>query len=349
MTTRAPSAIQCHRLMKRFGEAIALDDFELDVPPGTMLSLLGPSGCGKTTALRIIAGFERPDGGVVSIADRVVAGNGAWLPPEKRRVGMVFQDHALFPHMTVERNIGYGIEPPDTARLAAVMELVGLVGLEDRMPHELSGGEQQRVALGRALAPGPGVILLDEPFSSLDATLRGRMRRDVRRILQEAGTTAIFVTHDQEEALSISDVVAVMRRGHVVQAGTPAQLYREPSSPWIAGFVGDGEFVDGTAEVGRVTTPLGTFPQFGDHRGSVLVMIRPEWIHPVPTSDGLAVVADREFYGHDQVITLEFPDGRRLTSRTGNSPMLNIGDRVDIGVDEVVIFARGDEAPGTEA
>jgi iron(III) transport system ATP-binding protein len=332
------SAIHCHEVVKRFDRAVALDGFELEVTPGTILGLLGPSGCGKTTVLRVIAGFEPPDSGLVSVGGRTVVGDGVWVPPERRSVGMVFQDHALFPHMTVERNIAYGLDPADSARVAEVMELVGLVGLEHRMPHELSGGEQQRVALGRALAPQPAVILLDEPFSSLDATMRERMRRDVRHILTEAGATAVFVTHDQEEALAISDVVAVMRAGKVLQVATPARLYRNPSTPWIAGFVGESEFVEGNAEVGRVSTPLGTFPQVGPHRGAVVVMIRPEWIHPTPSSDGAAVVADREFYGHDQLLTLELADGRTLTSRIGNTPMLEVGDRVDIGIDEVVVF-----------
>ncbi len=208
------------------------------------------------------------------------------------------------------------------------------------MPHELSGGEQQRVALARALAPRPDVILLDEPFSSLDASLRERMRRDVRRILNAAGATAVLVTHDQEEALAFADVVAVMRTGKVLQVGTPTRLYRNPVSPWVAGFVGESEFVEGVADVGRVETPVGTFPQFGNHRGDVLVMIRPEWIHPRPSADGIAEVVDREFYGHDQLLLLALPDGRKLTSRIGNTPMLEVGDRVDIGVDEVVVFPR---------
>ena len=338
MKAQTASSIRCHRLVKRFEDTTALDDFELEVPAGTILSLLGPSGSGKTTALRIIAGFEKPDNGTVSVAGRVVVGNGVWIPPEKRHVGLVFQDQALFPHMTVKRNIGFGLDPPDPARLAAVFQLTGLEGLEKRMPHELSGGEQQRVALGRALAPGPGVILLDEPFSSLDTALRARMRRDVRHILTEAETTAIFVTHNQEEALAISDIVAVMRQGHILQVGTPTQLYHEPTSPWVAGFVGASEFVEGTAAVDRVTTPVGTFSHSGDHRGNVLVMMRPEWIRPLPTTEGRAVIVDHEFCGRDQIVTLEFPDGISLASRLASLPLLAIGDRVEICVDRVVVF-----------
>ncbi len=333
-----PPAIHCHRLTKSFGDAMALDDFELEVPTGAILALLGPSGCGKTTALRVVAGFERPDRGAVEIAGRTVVDGTMSLPPEQRRVGMVFQDYALFPHMSVGANVAYGLERGSDRRVGAVLDLVGLGGLGERMPHELSGGEQQRVALARALAPEPAVILLDEPFSNLDATLRDRMRRDVRSILTEAEATAIFVTHDQEEALAIADVVAVMRDGTVQQVGTPREIYRRPATPWIGEFVGESEFIDGHADVGRVVTSMGTFPQFGDLRGDVRVMIRPEWVHPTPATDGAAVVVGREYYGHDQLLVIELADGRRITSRIGSNSFVSPGDRVDIGIDEVVVF-----------
>ncbi|MDJ0961204.1 MAG: ABC transporter ATP-binding protein [Acidimicrobiia bacterium] len=339
--TSDAAAIHCHQLVKRFGENLALDHFELEVAPGQILSLLGPSGCGKTTALRIIAGFEDPDSGSLAIDGVTVVDPAVNLPPERRRVGMVFQDYALFPHMTVAGNVGFGLQPqPDAGRIAEVLELVGLATHSDRMPHELSGGEQQRVALARALAPRPALILLDEPFSNLDAGLRDRMRRDVRHILKDAGTTAVFVTHDQEEALATSDVVAVMREGRVLQTDTPQRLYRSPVDPWVADFVGDGEFFDGTADIGFVETPLGTFPQTTTLRGAVTVMVRPEWIHPTRSGGGRAVVVDQEFYGHDQLIVLELPDGRRVNSRVGASPTFVIGDRADVGIDEIVVFAK---------
>ena len=336
MTER--TAIHCHGLTKRFNGSNALDQFELEVPAGAILALLGPSGCGKTTALRVIAGFERPDDGMVDIAGLRVVDGTLDMPPEKRRVGMVFQEYALFPHMTVAANIAYGLDKASTERIADVLALVGLDEHGHRMPHELSGGEQQRVALARALAPRPAVILMDEPFSNLDAGLRDRMRRDVRMILKEAEATAVFVTHDQEEALAIADIVAVMQRGKVVQVGPPQHVYRRPASPWIARFVGESEFVEGTADVGQVATPLGTFPQFGDLRGPVNVMIRPEWVHPFRADDGAAVVVNREFYGHDQLLVLELEGGRRLAARTGSNAALAPGDRVDIGIDEVVVF-----------
>jgi iron(III) transport system ATP-binding protein len=347
MTAPTPRAIHCHRLVKRFGEgaadAVALDGFELEVAHGQVLSLLGPSGCGKTTALRVIAGFEDPDAGTVTIAGTLATGPGVNLPPDQRRVGMVFQDYALFPHMTVARNVGYGLGGGDATRVDEVLRLVGLTDLQDRMPHELSGGEQQRVALARALAPRPAVILLDEPFSNLDASLRDRMRRDVRHILKGAGASVVFVTHDQEEALAMADVVAVMRAGRVLQVGTPHQLYRAPADPWIASFVGESEFLPGQADVGMVETPLGTFPQSSDLRGEVLVMVRPEWVHATPATDGPAVVVDQEFYGHDQLLVLEFPDGRRLQSRIGASPRFANGDRAEVGIDEVVVFPAQDQ------
>jgi iron(III) transport system ATP-binding protein len=258
---------------------------------------------------------------------------------------MVFQEYALFPHMTVATNIAYGLDRTEGSRIGEVLDLVGLGTHGDRMPHELSGGEQQRVALARALAPRPAVILMDEPFSNLDAGLRDRMRRDVRTILKEAEATAVFVTHDQEEALAIADIVAVMRHGRVVQAGPPQHVYRRPASPWIASFVGESEFLEGVADVGQVETPLGTFPQFGELRGPVQVMIRPEWVHPFRADDGAAVVVDREFYGHDQLLVLELANGRRLAARIGSNAAVSPGDRVDIGIDEVVVFPAdtGDE------
>ena len=337
-----PPAVECAGITKRFGSVVALDEFALTVSQGTILSLLGPSGCGKTTALRIVAGFEDPDAGSVTIAGQQVVGPRGSVPPERRRVGMVFQDYALFPHMTVSRNVGYGVPNGQTrGRIADVIGLVGLEGLEDRMPHELSGGEQQRVALARALAPSPQLILLDEPFSNLDAPQRDRMRRDVRGILNAAGATAVFVTHDQEEALALADVVAVMRGGRVLQTASPPELYRSPADAWIANFVGESDFVDGTAEAGMVTTGLGTFPIVGPHRGEVRVMIRPEWVHPTPDQDGVGVVVDHEFYGHDQVVLVELPGGQRLRSRVGANPIYAKGDRVSIGIDEIVVYPKG--------
>lgn len=341
MSADPTPAIRCEGLTKHFEGAAVLDGFDLSVPAGSILGLLGPSGSGKTTALRIIAGFERPDSGTVEIAGKVMVGRHTWVPPERRRVGMVFQAYALFPHLSVSTNVGYGVPGPgQDARVAAVLDLVGLGGAAERYPHELSGGEQQRVALARALAPQPDVVLLDEPFSNLDAPRRDRMRREVRTILTEARATAVFVTHDQEEALAMSDAVAVMRDGRVVQVDEPSALYRRPSDCWVARFLGEAEFVPGIAGNGSVETPLGTFPVPAALSGSVEVMIRPESVEIVPGGDD-AAVADREYYGHDQLVTLRLPDGRRLLSRIGPYPPVTPGDRVGIRVREVVAF----EAP----
>ncbi|MCP3977645.1 MAG: ABC transporter ATP-binding protein [bacterium] len=332
-----PPGIHCHAVTKRFGVATALRDFELETSGSMILSLLGPSGCGKTTALRIIAGFERPDSGAVSIGGESVAADDVFVPPENRKVGMVFQDYALFPHMTVAENVGYGAP---SRSVEPALSLVGLDRHGSRMPHELSGGEQQRVALARALAPGPTAVLLDEPFSNLDASLRDRMRREVRHILKDAGTTTVFVTHDQEDALAMADVVAVMRTGTVLQVATPLELYRNPVSPWVASFVGESDVFAGTAGMGSVETALGTFPHASPLRGEVIVMVRPEWVHPSPAIDGRATVIEQEFFGHDQLLVLELGE-TRLRSRVGHVPGLAVGDRVDVGIDELVLFPKG--------
>jgi iron(III) transport system ATP-binding protein len=331
--------IECRGLFLNFGSSVALDDFDLVVEEGSIVSLLGPSGCGKTTALRAIAGFEAPAGGRISIGARTVFGEGVDVPPEKRRVGMVFQEYALFPHMTVADNVGYGVTEEDRSqREAEVLELVGLTGMGHRLPSELSGGEQQRVALARALAPRPDVVLLDEPFSNLDAPQRERMRREVRHILRDAGATAVFVTHDQSEALAIADTVAVMKEGHVVQVGSPLDIYQSPADPWVASFLGESLSVEGIVEAGTVKTELGNFPAPAAADGPVEVMIRPEWITPTPAVNGEATVIDREYYGHDQMLLIELPDGRRIQARLGPKPVLEVGARVDLAFDDAVVF-----------
>src|SRR5918997_1109698 len=235
--------IELDAVTKRFGSVEALRDASLRVTRGEILAVLGPSGCGKSTMLRTIAGFEWPDAGSVRLDGREVSGS-CWTPPERRQVGMVFQDYALFPHLSVAENVGYGL-PRRTrrSRVPVVLELVGLAGLEDRRPQELSGGQQQRVALARALAPEPSTVLLDEPWSSIDPILRGSMRDEIAAILRAAGVTVVLVTHDQEEAFSISDRVALMDSGHIVQVGTPEDMYYRPVSRRVAEFVGATNFV----------------------------------------------------------------------------------------------------------
>jgi iron(III) transport system ATP-binding protein len=341
LTDRAAPAIRVRDVVKRFGETMALDHLSFDAWPGSLLSLLGPSGCGKTTALRVVAGFDTPDSGLVEIEGIPMFGNGRSVPPERRRVGMVFQDYALFPHMDVAANVGYGVRRrPDAARrVAEVLDLVGMPGYENRFPHELSGGQQQRVALARALAPGPRVILLDEPFSNLDAALRDRVRRDLREILRHAGTTAVFVTHDQAEALAMSDMVAVMQHGRVIQAASPAVLYQSPATPWVAGFLGEADFVTGFARDGLVETAVGRFET--GLTGRVQVMIRPESVRVSSDPQGEAVVVDREYFGHDQIVTLVVGGGTTLRARLGPAPVLDPGQRVAVEVTEAATFPAG--------
>ncbi len=345
MTEHAAPTIRAREVTKTFGEAVALDHFSLDVWKGGLLTLLGPSGCGKTTALRVIAGFERLDSGSVEIDGEEVASDRTYLPPERRRVGMVFQDYALFPHMTVADNVGYGLPRADRRgnRVGETLELVGLTGVSGRYPHELSGGQQQRVALARAIAPKPGVVLFDEPFSNLDATLRDRVRRELRRILTEANTTAVFVTHDQEEALAMSDVVAVMRAGRVLQAAPPDILYRTPTDPWVAAFIGDADFVHGVADGRAVSTPAGRFVT--ELSGPVTVMIRPEAVTVSASPRGIGRVISREYFGHDQLVTVGMENGTVLRSRMGPWPVLDEGDAVDVSVEASSVFPTSTEGP----
>lgn len=300
------SAIELNHLTKTFPGCMgpAVFDFNLTIGNGEIITLLGPSGCGKTTTLRMIAGFEKADGGQIAIGGRTVSDRGKWIPPEKRDVGMVFQDYALFPHLTVEENVGFGYRRDDRgARVQEVLRLVNMEELRGRYPHELSGGQQQRVALARALARRPAVILLDEPFSNLDADLREQMRVEVRRILKEARTTAILVSHDQKDALAISDRIVVMEAGTVVQVGTPREIYQYPENRFVATFVGRTNLLDGT--VGRdgrsVETMLGTIPCEHTHNKNpgepVEISVRPDSLELDPQGDIEGVVHRATYVG----------------------------------------------------
>ncbi len=259
------NAIQVENITKTFPgkRSPAVKEISLALEKGKILTILGPSGCGKTTILRLIAGFEKPDRGRIILAGKAVADDTVWVPPEKRGVGMVFQDYALFPHLNVYHNIGFGYRGKDRKeRIAEVLELVKLSGFENREPHELSGGQRQRVALARALARRPVLVMLDEPFNSLDAELRGRMRLEIARIIKESGTTAVFVSHDQKDALAISDQVMVIRDGLSQQCGSPQEVYRFPENSFVANFVGQSNIMSGViGEDGRsVETGLGVIP-----------------------------------------------------------------------------------------
>jgi iron(III) transport system ATP-binding protein len=325
-------AILLEGVSKAFGATQAVREVSLEIEHGELMAVLGPSGCGKTTLLRLIAGFEVPDGGSVAVGEETVAGPGTLVPPEKRRVGMVFQDFALFPHLTVEANVAFGLSRRPREEREEVtrrtLELVGLQHKTGRYPHELSGGERQRVALARALAPEPEVVLLDEPFSSLDATLRADLRREVELILRDAEATALLVTHDQEEALSLADRLAVMREGRIVQVGAPEEVYGRPASRWAAQFVGEVNVLAGVAREGGVETELGRFDLRAPATGTVHVAVRPEQLELTARHDGNAEVVSREFRGHDVLYRLRHEGGRTVLVQLPSLELYEVGARV---------------------
>jgi iron(III) transport system ATP-binding protein len=325
-------SVEVSGISRTFGLTRAVDGVTLEVRPGEIFGVLGPSGCGKTTLLRLIAGFERPETGTVTVGGTLVAGDGTWVSPERRRIGMVFQDYALFPHLTVERNVGFGVPRDADAETQRALELVGLQHKADRHPHELSGGERQRVALARALAPGPDVVLLDEPFSNLDATLRADLRREVELILRDAGTSAILVTHDQEEALSLADRLALMRDGRIVQIGAPEDVYAQPSERWAAQFVGEVNVLPGVLRGDSVYTEIGSFDiasrAAGEAQGSVHVAVRPEQLEFRQGREPNAEVVEREFRGHDVLYRLRHSAGRTLLVQLPSLELYEPGQRV---------------------
>jgi iron(III) transport system ATP-binding protein len=316
---------------KRFGAVRAVSEATLEIGRGEFVALLGPSGCGKTTLLRLIAGFEAPDAGTVTIGEDVVAG-GAWVPPERRHVGMVFQDYALFPHLTVARNVGYGLPRRGRdERVAEALQLVGLGEHGERYPHQLSGGQQQRVALARALAPEPSVVLLDEPWSNIDPALRSSMRDELAAILRATGVTVLLVTHEQEEAFSLADRVALMRDGAVVQTGTPEEVYYGPATRWAAEFVGAANVLPGTLAGGLVETLVGRFPApNGDEPGAVEVLVRPELLELAVDPAGEGEVVCREFRGHDVFYRVRLPDGTTVCSQRPSNESIPLGARVSL-------------------
>jgi iron(III) transport system ATP-binding protein len=332
-----------HGASKRFGAVQAVRSSDLCVERGELVALLGPSGCGKTTLLRLIAGFERPDDGEIAIAGVRVAGGSAWVPPDRRRVGMVFQDYALFPHLTVAENISFGLARRERAsRLRELLALVGLGGADHRYPHELSGGQQQRVALARALAPRPSVVLLDEPWSNIDPLRRGSMREELAAILRSIEVTVVLVTHDREEAFSIADRIALMRDGTVVQSGLAEELYLTPADRWAAEFVGAGNFVRGRLDGELVETPLGSFPAVnGNGARAVEALIRPELLELHPDPAGEAEVVGREFRGHDVFYRVRLSDGTMLVSQRPSTEIVPLGSRVAVQphVSRVPVFS----------
>jgi iron(III) transport system ATP-binding protein len=376
------SLIVLESVVKRFPGAFVLGPITLDVKKGELVAVLGPSGCGKTTLLRLIAGFERPDEGSIVIDGRIVAGRSQWVEPEDRQVGMVFQDYALFPHLTVAQNVSFGQTSSGLYAFASqwlakmkvkrslsrrslvreLLQLVGLAGFEDRYPHELSGGEQQRVALARALAANPRVLLLDEPFSNLDADLRPKMRAELKILLHRLNCTTIFVTHDQEEAFELADRIAVLHAGRLEQIDTPEKLYREPATRFVAEFIGHADFLTGRARGNCIETALGCFakPPSVPEGAIVAVMVRPEEVElqaspepfvlppkaarcTVQTKSGQAkpgLIVARRYRGGMQVLTVRLSSGESVRSLQPAGAHFPLASRVHVRVknDNPLIF-----------
>ncbi|MEM8504902.1 MAG: ABC transporter ATP-binding protein [Cyanobacteria bacterium P01_D01_bin.1] len=350
----------CSQLTKRFTTAAvpAVNAASFELKQGELLGLLGPSGCGKTTLLRLVAGFERPEAGEIVLGNQLVCGPRLYLPPERRHVGVVFQDYALFPHLNVVENVAFGLKQlwrrgalkkkEIRSQALDAIALVSLSGMEKRFPHELSGGQQQRVALARALAPRPPVVLLDEPFSNLDVQVRLYLRQEVRDILKRVGASGIFVTHDQEEALAISDKVAVMHQGRLLQVDAPEKIYQHPASQFVAAFVTQANFVFAQWKNGGWQTELGWIGPYSDtaerpaENTSGELMICQDDIQIESNESGNLKVKGRQFLGREYQYMLLSPSDRTLSVRTPANQRIEVGSQVSMKVNlkEVRFFSK---------
>lgn len=328
----------------------AVQGISFSAREGEILCLLGPSGCGKTTILRAIAGFEPVRSGQLFLSGQLMSSPDVTVPTENRRVGMVFQEYALFPHLRVQDNIAFGLRhlarSERAVRVQDMLRLTGLEGYERRYPHELSGGQQQRVALARALVQNPVVLLLDEPFSNLDPDMAGRMRQELHDLLRRTKTTTVLVTHDHDEAFAMADRIAVLNQGRLEQFDTPEMTYHMPATPFVADFVGQADFIPGTVSQGMVHTELGEFPDTIECKDgtAVVVMIRPDDIHLVPTKGAQARVLSRQFHGSENLYTVSLPSGQIVHSSQGSTSIYQAGTTVEIRVlaTHTVLFRRED-------
>ncbi|HSV30996.1 MAG TPA: ABC transporter ATP-binding protein [Atribacteraceae bacterium] len=344
-----PAYVELDNVSKSFATVKAVSRLTIGIGKGEFFTLLGPSGCGKTTTLRLIAGLDRPDEGTITVGGEPMAAQNTWIQPENRAIGVVFQDYALFPHMTVSQNVAFGLKgcrrEKVRERVDEMLDLTGLTGLGGRYPHELSGGQRQRVALARSLAPSPRVILLDEPFSNLDADLREELRGETKRILKGQGATTILVTHDQEEAFSLSDRVGVLNKGALEQDGTPAEIYHHPRSRFVADFVGKADFIDGVVEDNIVKSVFGPFPlndKTNHKSGGVELMVRPDDVTFSLDSTGEATIIEARFCGASILYSLQLGNGKTIHAIRPSTEMTPVGTRVCVKLDtrHIVIFSK---------